>query len=67
MSENKTKWEERAEKLEGCGKKMEQLGCLLTGLITLPVLGVLFLGIPGLIIGIIVGIMIAAGAITKEE
>ncbi len=67
MSEGKTKWEERLEKMEGCGKKMEQLGCLLTGLVTLPILGVLFLGTPGLIIGIIAGVVIAAGAIAKKE
>lgn len=62
-----SKWDDRAEKLEGCGKKMQKFGCLLTGLITLPFLGLLFLGIPGLIIGLLIGVVVAAGAMAKKE
>jgi hypothetical protein len=41
---------------------MQNIGCLLTGIITIPIIGRVFLGVPGFIIGIIVGGLIAYGA-----
>jgi hypothetical protein len=64
-----TNWEEKTKKIEKvgnkmeeAGKKMQNIGCLLTGIITIPFIGLVFLGVPGLIIGIIVGGLIAYGA-----
>lgn len=57
-----TNWEEKTKKIEEAGKKMQNIGCLLTGIITIPIIGLIFLGVPGLIIGIVVGGLIAYGA-----
>jgi len=50
-------------KLDKISAGMEKIGCLLTALITLPILGVIFFGPAGLIVGIIIGGVIAIGAI----
>ena len=59
------KWEERGKKIEEAGKKTQQVGCLLTGLITIPILGVIFLGVPGLVGGVLIGGLIAYAAMKK--
>ncbi|MFO8059481.1 MAG: hypothetical protein R6U70_02320 [Bacillota bacterium] len=56
------------DRLQKTSRKMQQLGCLLTALITVPVLGTLFLGIPGLIMGIIIaGIVLIAQSKKKHD
>ncbi len=54
------------EMMPNIGKKMERLGCMLTGLITLPIIGVLVFGPVGLVVGLIIGVIIAAGAMSKK-
>ena len=60
--EKSKKMEEAGNRMEEAGKKMQNIGCLLTGIITIPIIGLVFLGVPRLIIGIVVGGLIAYGA-----
>ena len=46
------------DKFAGIGEKMQAWGCMLTCLLTLPILGVMFLGVPGLIGGIALGVLL---------
>lgn len=46
------------DKFTGIGEKMQTWGCMLTCLLTLPILGTLFLGVPGLIGGIALGVLL---------
>ena len=46
------------DKFAGIGEKMQAWGCMLTCLLTLPILGVMFLGVPGLIGGIYLGVLL---------
>ena len=59
------KWEERGQKMQETGKKVQSVGCLMTGLITIPIIGVVAWGIPGLIIGLTIGGLIAFAAMKK--
>ncbi len=43
------------QKVEETGKKIQRMGCILTALITLPVIGVLLAGPVGLVIGLLIG------------
>ncbi len=61
------KWEEREKKMEETGKKMQRVGCMLTGLITLPIIGVLIGGPIGLVIGLIIGVLIFVGALSQGK
>jgi predicted benzoate:H+ symporter BenE len=47
-------------------KKMQSLGRLLTFLLTLPILGFLFFGVTGGVIGLVVGGLLAVGSIGAE-
>ena len=49
------KWEERGKKMQDAGKNVQRMGCLLTALITLPIIGLIAFSIPGLIIGALIG------------
>lgn len=61
--EEKTKKiEEFGSRMEEVGRKMQNIGCLLTGIITIPLIGLVFFGVPGFLIGIIIGGLIAYGA-----
>jgi hypothetical protein len=53
--------------MKDTAKKMQNLGCLLTCLLTLPILGLLFWGVAGGIIGLIVGVVLAVGSIGAEK
>jgi len=55
------------ENLKQVGKKIEQLGCILTLIFTVPIVLLLFLGAPGLIIGIIIAIIGVAGVLSKKK
>ena len=56
------KWEERAKKFEDAGNKMQKLGKKLTIMITIPIGLMLFFGVPGLIGGIILAVLIGIGS-----
>lgn len=58
--ERAEKWNKRAESFDKAGKNMSKLGGKLTIMFTVPVLLTIFLGIPGLIIGIIIAIAVLA-------
>jgi len=55
------------DKFEKAGKKMQQMGCTMTLLITLPIVGFAALGIGGLIIGLVLGVIIFAGMQSKDK
>jgi len=55
------------KKLEETGKKLQNIGCILTLMFTVPIVLTIFLGIPGLIIGIIIAIICIAGILSKKE
>ena len=62
--EFKEKWEEATGKKDGSDgkvpieKKLEKMGCLLTAVITVPLVGFAFFGIVGGIIGIIIAAVV---------
>ena len=49
------KWEERGQKMQDAGKNVQKVGCLMTGLITFPIIGVIVAGPVGLVIGLLIG------------
>lgn len=49
--------------MEETGKKIQRMGCLLTGLITLPIIGSIAGGPAGLVIGLLIGGLIAWASI----
>jgi len=49
------------DKLQRAGEIMQTAGSLLMGLITIPIVGLVFWGIPGLVIGLIVGALVVGG------
>jgi len=55
------------EKLENLGKNLEKIGCISIFLITIPIILTIFLGIPGLIIGIIVAIIGISSILGKKN
>lgn len=61
MNEDQGKWEERAKKVEEAGQKMQAWGCLLTVLITIPIILTIFFGPVGLGIGVFIAIIFLAG------
>ncbi|NEZ47926.1 spore germination protein [Clostridium niameyense] len=63
MTDNKwqeraTKWNKRAEKCDKLGKDMNNIGKKLTLMFTLPFLLLIFFGIPGLIIGVVIALVV---------
>lgn len=63
----KDKYAETGEKVQAAGKKVQQVGCALTLLITLPILGFALLGWVGGIIGGVIGILIFAAMFMKGK
>ncbi|HZK00928.1 MAG TPA: hypothetical protein VFC79_13005 [Tissierellaceae bacterium] len=61
MNEDQDKWEERAKKVEEAGQKMQAWGCLLTVLITVPVILTIFFGPIGLGIGALIAVLFLIG------
>ncbi len=61
MNEDQDKWEERAKKVEEAGQKMQAWGCLLTVLITVPIILTIFFGPAGLGIGALIAILFLIG------
>lgn len=59
--------EEFAQKFRDVGKKTQQIGCALTLLITLPVLGFAFFSWIGGIVGGVIGILIFAAMFAKGK
>ena len=55
------------DKLQRTGDAMSRIGCLLTCLITLPIVGVLVFGVWGLVVGLILGAILLAGGIVGKK
>lgn len=55
------------DKYKRAGKKIQQAGCSMTLLLTLPIVGFATLGIGGLIIGLALGVIIFAGIQSKDK
>lgn len=49
------------EKVQDLGNRMQRVGCLLTLLVSVPIILTIILGIPGLIIGGILAILVMVG------
>ena len=56
-------WEAVGNALSEGGERMQRLGCALTLAVTLPVIGLVFFGTPGLIVGLIIGLLFGVGLI----
>ncbi len=67
MEEKKDPIQINEEKFKETGKKIQSLGCTLTFLLTLPIVGLFTLGIGGLIIGLVLGIIIFIGMQQGEK
>ena len=67
MEEEKTKLDKFAEGTERAGKKMQNIGCALTLLLTLPIAGLFIFGPVGGIIGGVIGLLIFAGMFMKGK
>lgn len=61
MNENQDKWEERAKKVEEAGQRMQAWGCLLTILLTIPIVLTVIWGPVGLGIGVLIAILYLIG------
>lgn len=59
--------EETGKKMQETGKKMKGLGCLLTILITVPIILTLFLGPIGLVLGGIIFVVGLVGAFKSKK
>jgi len=55
------------KKLKQTGEKMQQIGCILTLLFTVPIILLIFLGVPGLIVGILIAIIGIIGILSKKK
>lgn len=51
--------------MEELGQRMQRLGCALTLLLTLPILGLLFFGILGLVVGGAIGLLFGVGMLAS--
>ena len=60
-------WEKTGKKMEAAGKNMQQLGCLLTMIITVPILLIAFLGPLGIAISVIFVVLGIAGYVKKKK
>lgn len=66
MDDKQNKWEERGRKMEELGNNMQSLGCLLTVLLTIPIVLTIILGPLGLGISIVVIILFLMGRGSKK-
>lgn len=65
--EEKTKAEEVGERVQAAGKKVQQVGCALTLLITLPIVGFAIFSWIGGIVGGVLGLLVFVGMFVKEK
>ncbi len=49
------------KKMQETGSKIQKVGCALTLLITLPIVGFFAFGVPGAIVGVLIGLIVFAG------
>ncbi len=56
-----------SKKVQDTGKKIQGVGCLLSAVITLPILGLVLLGPVGLVLGSVVGGLIVAGMVKQAK
>lgn len=61
------KVEKTAENMKKTGKKMEKLGCLLTLVITIPIILTVIMGPWGTAIGVIIAILAVVGAVKGNK
>ena len=54
------------EEWKKAGKSVQNAGCVLTLVLTIPILGLVTLGIPGLLIGVVVGSFFLYGMYSKK-
>lgn len=47
------------------GTRIQRLGCGLTLAVTVPILGLVFAGLLGLVIGLIIGVLLGVGMIAQ--
>lgn len=47
--------------LSAGGEGMQRIGCALTLLVTLPILGLIFFGIIGAVVGLVIGLLLLGG------
>jgi len=55
------------KKIDETGKKLQNIGCFLTLILTVPIVLTFILGVPGLIIGSIIALIAILGALAKKE
>ena len=60
------KAERTSQKFETAGKKMQSIGCAMTLLITLPVVGLLIGGVVGGVIGGVIGLLLFVGMLVAK-
>lgn len=53
--------------MQEAGSKMQKVGCALTLLITLPIVGFFAFGVLGAIVGGVIGLIVFAGIFGKEK
>lgn len=53
--------------LEQTGQRLQQVGCALTLLVTLPILGLAFFGVLGLIVGLAIGLLFGVGMLAGKS
>ena len=63
----KDKYAETGEKVQSAGKKVQQVGCALTLLITLPIVGFAIFSWIGGIVGGVLGLLVFVGMFVKEK
>ncbi len=54
---SKNKYNETAEKMKKTGEKMQAMGCLLTLVLTIPIVLLLFFGPVGLGVGVLIAVV----------
>lgn len=59
--------EKTGQKMENLGQNMQQLGCLLTMIITIPLLLIIFLGPVGVVISIVIVALGVGGYANKRK
>jgi len=55
------------KKVAETGKKLQKIGCALTLMFTIPIILTIFLGIPGLILGIILAVVGIVSLLSKKK
>jgi len=54
------------DKLYKTGKKLENIGCVLTLVVTVPILATMFFGVIGLVMGIVFAVIVIIALLSKK-